>query len=106
MSNYRQTSVEGESWVRTNRIVIENALGADPAATYIRERAVSVGGEVITRPLDQFAVVYDADSESETFELRHPLTGDLIGTMTKGELKMVIHSIGLHEMQQRDAAQP
>lgn len=109
MSNYQQTNISGESWIRSNRVVLENPIQGVPAATYMVERAINVGeGDTITRPMDSivepFITSGDDANLNETFDLLHPETGVVIGQASYLDYYIMVHSHFYHVAAKRDAA--
>lgn len=95
MTDLSQTAVVGNSWVRTNQIVVDNPHDGIPEITYQVERAYNFADGVITKPLPEIKRVFDP---SKTIEIRNPLDGALTGgTITLGEVYALIYSAFIHD---------
>lgn len=107
MSNYQQTSITGESWIRAVRVVLENPLIGTPAATFVEERAINLGSETLVRPhgnlVEPFIASGDGANLTETFDLLNPDTGAVIGSATYQEVYAMLHSLYYHVAAKRDA---
>ena len=107
MSNYQQTSITGESWIRAIRVVLENPLIGTPAATFVEERAINLGSETITRPhgnlVEPFITSGDSANITEQFNLLNPETGAVIGSATYQDVYVILHSLYYHAVSKRDA---
>lgn len=103
MADYKEQTISGQQWQRAWRVECDNKLGGQRRITYYEETAVKVGDQVITSPISQTLVKpFDATTEGDTFDLVHPLTGDVIGTMTEQALYLALSSHYLYTATQRD----
>lgn len=90
MADLSETAVVGNSWVRTNQIVVDNPQGGVPEITYHVERAYNFPDGVITKALPEIKRVFDP---TKVVSIRNPLTGELTGgTITLGEVYALIYS--------------
>lgn len=104
MSNYKQSTVTGDSWVRATRVVIENGIGGTPAVSFIEEQVINLPGEVITRSAGNIAEPFTVENAAEAFDLLHPETGAVIGSATYQDVYVMLHSLYMHVATKRDAA--
>lgn len=107
MSNYKQSTVTGESWVRAKRAVIENNLGGTPAVTFIEEQVISTAQGIA--PIKEVGCVcepFDATNALEEFPLYHPETGVLVGSATYQDVYVMLHNLYLHVAAKRDVNSP
>jgi len=90
MTDISQTAIVGSSWVRTNKIVVDNPHNGTPEITYQVERAYNFADGVITKPLPEINRVFDP---SRVVPIRNPADGELTGgTITLGEVYALIYS--------------
>lgn len=66
MPDYKETTVTGTSWQRARQVVIENPYAKLPSITFIEERAMNVGGTVITEVVDSLVCSFDSNSTLHT----------------------------------------
>ena len=101
--NYKQTTVSGESWVRANRVVIENPLNSIPSISFVEEKAINIGDETIKKLVSNVGA--EMTDPAKTFQLVNPATGLPTGTTaTYGDIYVMIHSLYMDLVNQRDAA--
>lgn len=105
MSNYNQTTIAGQAWLRCHRIVIENPYTGVPAATFMEERLIELPSETLQRSAGLLVEPFTVDTQDEAFDLRHPVTGEVVGTATYAQLHVMLHSLYYHLAAKRDAAQ-
>lgn len=108
MSNYAESPVTGTQWLRAARVVVENPRDGTPAVTFIEERALQLGSEVILTPagsvIEPFILSGDGANAAEEFALRNPIDGSLLGaTATYGDLQVLLFSLYYHVAAKRDA---
>lgn len=70
MTNYKETTVAGQSWVRSHRVIIDNPLNGVPEINFLEEKVVDTGTvvktaisslqEIMTNPAQTFNL-YDAN---------------------------------------------
>jgi hypothetical protein len=90
MTDLSQTAVVGNSWIRTNKIGVDNPINGTPEITYQVERAYNFPDGVITKSLPEIKRVFDS---SKVVAVRNPQTGELTGgTITLGEIYALIYS--------------
>lgn len=104
MSNYKQSTVTGDSWVRAKRVVVENPLNGTPAISFIEERVINLPDQVITQSAGNVAEPFTPENALEEFPLRHPETGVLIGSLTYQDVYVMLHNLYMHVAAKRDAA--
>jgi hypothetical protein len=101
--DYQEQTLQGSSYQRCNRIVIENPRNSDPAVTFIEEKIIVTGDNTIAIPANNFAIAIDP---TESIALRNPETWELTGaTITLGELYAAIASVYWQKALERDAQQ-
>lgn len=103
MADYKESTVSGTSWQRTNQIVIVNPSGGTPTVIYNEETAINLGDRTITTPCGNLSV--PCDDMTEVITLLDPETGLATGqTMTIGQLYQAIYSHYITKAQERDNA--
>jgi len=104
MTNYKQASVTGESWVRAVRVVLENPLGGGAAATFIEESVVSTPAGTVMQAAGNVVEPFTAENAAESFDLLNPETGEVAGSATYQDVYAMLHSLYYHVAAKRDAA--
>ena len=103
MANYQQADVTGASWVRANRIVIENPLDGVPNIQFAEEKAVLIGTDMLRSPFG--AVTENLTNPATSFPILNPMTGEDTGTTaTHGDIYVLLHSLYINLATKRDAA--
>lgn len=106
MPNYQESPIAGTSWTRSVRLICDNPLNGRRGATFVEERAISLGdGQVITQPLGAFTEPLTGDNMNEAFNLLNPVTGEVVGSTTYAQAYAMLHSLYMHAAAKRDAAQ-
>jgi len=105
MSNYQEQTITGTQWTRAFHVSCENPVTGAKRLTYHEETAIDIGGNVVTSRKGQtLECPYDPSNEGDTFNLVHPVTGEVVGTMTEQALYIALGSHYVHKATQRDAA--
>jgi hypothetical protein len=107
MPDYNEQAGAFTSWVRCKYIGIDNPrpqLGV-PSVTFAEEKVLVVEGEEIHRPLGNLVEPFTAENANEAFDLLHPETGAVLGSMTYQDLYVALASAYLHVATKRDQAQ-
>ena len=92
MPNYKQNSVTGETYQRSNQVIVDNALGGMPRITFQEQEVITLSdGRVI---LNQVAGVGIDFNIADTFPLVDPSTDAPIGhSVTHGDLQVILYSL-------------
>lgn len=109
MSNYKQTTVAGESWVQAKRIVIENPLSEDNTVKFIEEKVVVLEDGTVTTPYGVLNISVDNNNNimTEEIEILDPISNEPTGTfISYGELHAIIFSTYMKLVNERDAQPP
>ncbi|MGF6692642.1 hypothetical protein M2318_002714 [Metapseudomonas resinovorans] len=107
MPDYNEQTGQFSSWVRCKYIGIDNprpALGT-PSVTFAEEKVIVAEGEEIHRPLGNLVEPFTAENAAEVFDLLHPETGEVLGSMTYQQLYVALSSAYLHVATKRDLVQ-
>lgn len=103
MADYKESTVSGTSWQRTNQIVIVNPSGGIPTVIYNEETAINLGDRTITTPAGNLSV--PCPDMTEEIPLLDPATGLATGqVMTMGQLYQAIYSHYITKATERDNA--
>jgi hypothetical protein len=102
MVNYNETTITGESYQRTNRIIIENPYQGAPVILFEEQKIFNLGdGEVIQKPIGILHVDFDP---SEEISIIDPTTNTDTGqTVTMGEIYALIYSVYWQKAATRDS---
>ncbi len=100
---HNQRTIEGESWTRANRIVIENPNDAIPSVTFVQEMMIEMGGITVSKPIENMYVNFTPDVMTEQFPLINPVTGELTGaTISYAEIYAILFSAYEHAIQKKN----
>lgn len=102
MADYKQTSIAGDSWVRSNRVVVENGRGGTPAITFAEERIINTASGEFAQNIGSVSEPFTNDNAIESFNLLNPETGAVIGSATYQEVYVMLHSLYMHIATKRD----
>jgi hypothetical protein len=103
MPDYKEQTIEGKSWVRAFHVDAQNPIEGAKGITYHEETAIMIGGKMITSRNGQRLQCPYGGGEGDTYNLIHPETGAVIGTMTEQMLYIAMASHYLHRANKRDA---
>ena len=94
MANYKQTDLFGEKYNRVNIVRFNNHYNSIPSVDFNEEEVfVLADGNVIKHDI---GILHEEYSETKTFNLINPLTGELgLETMTHKELFTILHGLYL-----------
>ena len=101
MTNYRATSEAAESYVRANRVVVENQLGVIPSVMFLEEEVITRGAETFKRPLNTLRA--QMTDPATTFNLLNPADDSVIGSSTYQDVYVLLYSLHRHLAAIRDA---
>ncbi|WP_330114932.1 hypothetical protein SA496_01300 [Pseudomonas sp. JS3066] len=109
MPDYKETDVAGTSWVRCGYLGINNPRphSGEPSVTFVEEEVIALGGgrELINK-LGNLVEPFTPENAAEAFDLVHPETGDVLGSMTYQDLYVALASAYRHVALKRDAPPP
>lgn len=105
MSNYQQTTIVGESWLRAKRIVIENPYNDANTVKFVEEKVFQLGDKVLTEQSDTLNILVDSEEKMlEQVDIIDPSTGEPTGqTITFQEIYAILFSAYIEEAMKRDA---
>ena len=106
-ANYNESAVQGTTYFRCPRIIIENGL-SHKMIHFDEERVFDTDAGPITQRYDRIGSPLGADFTDENvgtmFDMLDPSTGLPVGSqMSYGEVYAVLHSLYLHFATTRDA---
>ncbi len=92
MPNYKQNAVTGETYQRSNQVIVDNALGGTPRITFMEQEVITLSdGRVI---LNQVAGVGIDFNAADVFPLIDPQTdAPLGGSVTHADLQVMLYSL-------------
>ena len=105
MSNYQQTHVDGDTWLRANKIIFDNPYAGKKRVRFVEEKAYVLDDEIITKPKDilDVDILSEEDMEREV-EIIDPETGESTGEkITYKQLYAILFSAYIEKAQLRDA---
>lgn len=105
MSNYQQTSITGESWLRAKKIVIENPVNKTKRVRFFEEKVFAVNGSTLAEDSDILDVVIaDENDLAEELEIIDPETGETTGNrITYGDFYAILFSAYMKKALERDS---
>lgn len=96
MANYKESSISGTSWTRSNTVVIANPYNGIPSISFREEEIFSIGEENVTRPIPESMInpliEYLSDQSTE-FDLIHPETDEVIGVAHYMDIYVMLYSM-------------
>lgn len=101
MTNYRSTSVTADSYVRANRVVVENPLGVLPSIMFIEEEVVTRGADTFKLPTSTLRA--QMTEPATTFNILNPTDDSIIGSSTYQDVYVLLYSLHRHLAAIRDA---
>lgn len=103
MPNYRESSITaGTVWRRSYEVIIKNNYNEIPEITFNEEEIVDTGTTILNKPVSHIHKMMD--DPSVTFNLLHPITGDVLGTATYQDAYVMLSSLYQALAAERDAA--
>lgn len=102
MSDYKEQTIEGKSWVRAFHVDCRNPIDGEKTITYHEETAILIDGKTVTSRQGQTLTCPYDGIEGDTFDLVHPATGAVLGQMTEQQLYLAMSSHYLHSATKRD----
>lgn len=103
MASYKESTVSGSIWTRANNVTLLNPYGELPTAIFQEENVVALSdGKYVSQSAGSCTDVFTPESSSETFNLLHPSTGDIIGTAAYQDVYVLLSSLYLHVANKRD----
>lgn len=110
MPNYKSTTVQGESWNRWCRVMIENPLhmpefseNGVPSLLAVEEEISPKANNKLSH--DIVANLGCSFDTTTTYPKLNPLTNEVIGTTNHSNIYVEVYSLIMHLAAQRDAAQ-
>ncbi|MNL06078.1 hypothetical protein D3C87_1267040 [compost metagenome] len=100
--NYKETQIDGSSYVRCTRVVVDNGIDGSKSISFAEEQVISIVDEVIRRPIGNLSLSL-TDSMGDSFDVLNPETGEVTGLMTFEQAYAVVHSAYMHAANKRDA---
>jgi hypothetical protein len=89
--NYKESTVSGESWIRSPRVVIDNIYRVAPLIHFFKEKIIIDGDDAITKDLGS---IYETMTDpTQEFPLLNPETGEEIGTANYMQTYTMMHSL-------------
>jgi hypothetical protein len=105
MPNYKEANVNGTMYTRANRVVLQNELDAPKSITFSEQEIITLPDTTrITRPARGVGVVLDDKNIAKSFDLLHPETGAVLGTVSYQDVYVLMHSLYYHLAHERDSA--
>lgn len=104
MSNYKETTIAGTSYVRADRVTINNGVESK-GITFNETEVINLSnGETMTKGAGSVSESFTADNATTAIPLINPETGADIGvSMTYQELYVAVYSLYFKLALERDA---
>ena len=102
MSNYKETTIAGTSWVRCSTVIIQNDLGETPTVVFTEQKIINLdGAQQIVQPTGSVRLGFDPTA---TLALVDPDTNLPTGeTVTHAQAYQILHSAYIQAAMARDA---
>ena len=105
MQNYKETTVAGTSYVRSNEVTIRNVLNGYKGIMYCEEEVSILGEKIMRENVGALHQELTLDNASTEFPLLNPVTNEPIGsTATFQDVYVLLFSLYYHLAELRDAA--
>lgn len=103
--NYQESTVAGTSWVRANRIQIDNPLNSSAMVNFTEEKVVVLEtGDVFKQYVGEIQERVSQENMSTEFPLINPETGEDTGMkISYAGVYASLHSLYMHLATKRDA---
>ena len=106
MANYKESSVNGTQWTRSNAVRLSNPYQGVPSITFEEERIIQAGNTVVRQqvfPGVSSDVTLQFTDATKTFPLLDPATDLPTGTATYGQVYALLYSLYRAAAAARDA---
>jgi hypothetical protein len=104
MPNYKEQTATATAWQRANEVRISNPANGVPNIVFYEEEAINLPSGIITRNVGNLTESF-ADP-TKTFNLLHPVTGDVIGTAAYQDIYVMLFSLYMALADRRDNPPP
>lgn len=105
MQNYKETTVSGTSYVRSNEVVVRNVLNGPKGIMYCEEMVSILGEKIMRENVGALHQEFTVENASTEFQLLDPVTNEPIGaTATFQDVYVLLFSLYYHMAALRDAA--
>lgn len=105
MAEYKETPLTGTRRMRSYQVLAHNPATGTKSIEFREEWLTALSdGRLINEPAGSLRKVFD--DPAVEFDLLHPVTGDVIGTMSYQTVYVALHSLYLHLATERDNAPP
>jgi len=101
MANYKEQTVTGAKWTRSNRVVIQNPYQGVPTI-YFNEEEITALSDGLKHSRPNGGLTKEFSDPMGEFPLIHPETGVQIGTATYQEVYVLLHSLYIALANERD----
>lgn len=93
MANYREQSLSGQKWVRSNSVHISNPYQGVPVLRFGEEEITTLSdGKTVNAPMQ--GLVEPFSDPAKTFPLINPVTGESLGaTASYQDVYVLLHSL-------------
>lgn len=107
-ADYRESTVSGEmtTWRRAANVTISNPYNGVPVLIFYEEDKIRLpNGSIMSGPgVRDPQIKVNFDTPLAEFPLRHPVTGEVIGTAKHQDLYVLLYSLYLDLAAKRDAS--
>ena len=101
---YKPSRIEGDAWVRTNRIIIENPHNEYPEVKFVEQQVLESNGDVFFKEIGILSVPVTPESFFESFKLLDPGTDEFTETeVSLAAVYNIIKSAYIHFALKRDS---
>ena len=105
MTNYKETTISGTSYVRAREVTVHNALGGYKGIMYAEEHVSVFGDKIMSENVGSIHQPFTAENAGTAFPLLNPETNEEIGvTATYQDVYTLLFSLYYHLAAIRDAA--
>lgn len=102
MPNYKETNIQGTSWLRASRITIKNPKNEIPHLYITEEKVINTQeGEILTNCGELFEMFTPSNANTQ-FNLLNSSSGEITGTATYQDVYEMLYSVYIHLATIRD----
>ena len=106
MANYKESNIDGKSWVRSNEISIRNEFDGIPSILFKEELVYNIDNTIIKSPFQTRTSPGGLSARflnpNEQFPLINPETGDEMGMTKLNDFRIILHSLYTYLANKRD----
>jgi hypothetical protein len=102
-TKYKEAQVSGNTWVRSNRVTIDNPMEGTPTIVFNEEMIYDIGGAIVRGPVSVLDKQLTIDNAFTEFQVLDTETNEEVGQVaTYFQVRQLLHSLYVHLAKERD----